>query len=222
MKIKSVPFKFVFIIFYYLSCSIPISAQIFGEADLERLIMKHPMMKNYDKKTGHFKNTPHELRNVQDLKNENASLTLELNNIELEEIKRAKGSLEADIQNEDSFWNDVVSDSNRKQLLANKIRDNKELIERNGNPGFSKLYPIIDDMCNDIFVSLYDEKKVILNKLPRYLLNKPDLEGKDFRQFWNKPSSVILENYLKHSYYISQMFPSVDKTILFQKVGEYK
>ena len=64
-----------------LALSAPLLGQTFGEADLERLIMNHPMMKNYDAKTGHFRNTPHELRDVSDLKAENASISAEIESI---------------------------------------------------------------------------------------------------------------------------------------------
>jgi hypothetical protein len=91
------------------------------------------------------------------------------------------------------------------------------LIDSGGDPGYSKLYPIIDNMCNDIFISLFDKDKVILNKLPRYFSKKPYLEGKDFHFFWFNPNEDTLFFYLQHASFISLIFPSVDKTILFQK-----
>ncbi len=201
----------------FLASSLPLLGQTFGEADLERLIMNHPMMKNYDAKTGHFRNTPYELREVSELKAENASMTEEVELIKIEELNNSLNVISSEDEDEEAIWSRISSLSKKKQELENKILKNKELIDSGGDPGYSKLYPIIDNMCNDIFISLFDKDKVILNKLPRYFSKKPYLEGKDFHFFWFTPNEDTLFFYLQHASFISLIFPSVDKTILFQK-----
>jgi hypothetical protein len=201
----------------FLASSLPLLGQTFGEADLERLIMNHPMMKNYDAKTGHFRNTPYELREVSELKAENASMTEEVERIKIEELNNSLNVISSEDEDEEAIWSRISSLSKKKQELENKILKNKELIDSGGDPGYSKLYPIIDNMCNDIFISLFDKDKVILNKLPRYFSKKPYLEGKDFHFFWFNPNEDTLFFYLQHASFISLIFPSVDKTILFQK-----
>ena len=200
-----------------LTSSLPLLGQTFGEADLERLIMKHPMMKNYDAKTGHFKNTPYELRDVSELKAENASMAAEVESIKAKELNNSLNVISADIDDEEAVWSNISSLSKKKQELENKIFKNKNLIENGGDPGYSKLYPIVDNMCNDIFVQLYDKDRIILNKLPRYPSPQPYLEGKDMHYFWFNPNEEILYSYLQQASFISLIFPSVDKTILFQK-----
>ena len=205
------------LLFAFLASSLPLSGQTFGEADLERLIMNHPMMKNYDAKTGHFKNTPHELREVSDLKAENASLTAEVERIKAEEQNNSLDVISNEIEDEEAIWSGISSLSKKKQELENKIQKNTELIESGGDPGYTKLYPIVDNMCNDIFIPLYNKDRAILNKLPRYLSKKPQLEGKDMHSFWFEPNEDVLCSYLQYASFIALIFPSADKTILFQK-----
>lgn len=202
-----------------LALSAPLFGQTFGEADLERLIMNHPMMKNYDAKTGHFRNTPHELRDVSDLKAENASISAEIESIKIREQNNALNVLFSESEDEEFLWNDISSLSKRKLELENKRLKNNELIGSSGDPGYTKLYPIVDNMCNDIFMHLYDKDRVILNKLPRYLSPKPYLDGKDMHYFWFNPDEKILFSYLQQASFISLIFPSVDKTILYQKTS---
>lgn len=213
--------NFVKIILPVFLCflSFSLSGQTFGEADLERLIMNHPMMKNYDAKTGHFKNTPYELKNVADLKSENASMSSEIKEIESKELNNSMAAISSEIEDEDAFWDNVVSLGVRKYQLKYKIQKNENMIISDGKPGSEKLYPIIDNICNDIFVPMYDKNKVILNKQPRYLTKKPELNGKDLHAFWFRPDEKVLCDYLQYSSFIGLMFPSVDKTILFQKTS---
>ncbi len=196
------------------------TAQTFGEADLERLIMNHKMMKNYDRETGHFKNTPHELKNISDLKAENASKAAEILNISLLERENSKTAIFDDIKDEDSFWNSTFTLSRRKKQLEYQIIKNDELISSNGDPGHTKLYPIIDEICNDIFTSLYRKNQIMLNKLPRYPSKKPELNGKDLHNFWYHPNSETLYYYLSQSSIIAQIFPRSDNTIIYQKKGK--
>ncbi|MBQ2592156.1 MAG: hypothetical protein II567_02595 [Candidatus Riflebacteria bacterium] len=201
----------------FLASSLPLFGQTFGEVDLERLIMNHPMMKNYDVKTGYFKNTPYDFKSVKDLKVENASITSEIERIEFDQSKNAFKIFEDTELDEDILWSDIASLDKKKYLLKYKKSKNDNLIMSEGKPGTEKLYPIVDNMCNDIFVPLYNKNKVILNKLPRYLSKKPDLEGNDFHTFWFNPSEKVLCSYLQYASFIALIFPSADKTILFQK-----
>ena len=209
----------ILLLILLLASTLPLSGQTFGEADLERLIMNHPMMKNYDPKTGHFNNTPYELRDVLDLKAENASISAELEVIKQKEIENSLNAISFDSDDEEALWSDISSLSKRKRDLENKKNKNKDLIESGGDPGYTKLYPIIDNMCNDIFIPLYNKDKVILNKLPRYPSSKPDLEGKDMHSFWFNPNEDMLVSYLKQSSFVGLIFPNVDKTILYQKTS---
>ena len=51
-------------------------------------------------------------------------------------------------------------------------------------------------MCNDLFVPLYNKDRVVLNKLPRYYIDKSNLKECDFRIFWRNPNAEALEKYL--------------------------
>ena len=216
MKKKSIMLYFIFILVSIL----PLSAQTFGEADLERLIMNHKIMKNYDSKTGHFKNTAYELKNVSELKAENASKAAEIKEIDLKEKEKSNAVIIQDIDDEESFWGGIYYLSQRKKQLEIEINKNNELINSNGDPGYSKLYPIIDEMCNDIFTSLYNKDKIILNKLPRYPSRKPELYNNDLHRFWYHPNPDYLELYLKQASIIGLMFPKYNQTIIYQRIGD--
>lgn len=197
--------------------TLPLMGQTFGEADLERLIMNHPMMKNYDSKTGYFKNTDYELHNVENLKADNASMANEIDFIKAKELKNSSKIFEDSDFDEEELWSDIASLSRLKLEYNYKIIKNDNLIVSEGKPGTEKLYPIIDKMCNDIFIPLYNKDKVVLNKLPRYPSNKPELEGKDLHYFWYNPDEKVLRFYLQQAYCIGLIFPRSDKTILFQR-----
>ena len=202
----------------FLASSLSLSGQTFGEADLERLIMNHPMLKNYDFKTGYFKNTPYELKDVDELKAENASLTQELEKIVVDQKKNATRAFEESDLDEEVLWSKASSLEEQKNKILSKIDTNDDLINNKGLPGRDKLYPIIDKICNDIFIPLYNKNRIILNKLPRYpFYDVPELGGNDLHSFWYNHEEKVLIAYLKQAYIIGFLFPSSDKTILYQK-----
>ncbi len=212
----------IFTILSLVLLTAPLCAQTFGEVDFERLLMNHPMMRNYDPKTGHFNNTPHELKDVKALKAENASLTAEIEKMTEKKSEKSKSVLDEDIDDEEGFWNSVSSIDKKQAELKYKLEKNEELIQTNGDPGYGKLFPIIDDMCNDIFIPLYDKDKLVLNKLPRYYTPYPEFNGNDMHKFWYKKDPRILEAYLENASIMALIFSKSDKAILYQKSGATK
>lgn len=195
-------------------------AQTFKEVDFERLLMKHPIMQNYDAKTGHFKNTPYELKSVEGLRAENASMTAEIQKIESLKNEKSLAAIKEDIEDEESFWESASKLNDAKNRLKMKIAENEELILSGGKPAFEKLFPITEAMTNDLIINLYDKDKLVLNKLPRYYNFKPDFNGKDFQAFWHSRDPLVLEAYLSKASSLSLIFPNSDKAILYQKVEE--
>ena len=55
----------IFIIIFFNSCCFAVT---FEEKDFEKLVLNHPMMKNYDNKTGYFNNSSYSLHDVDKLK----------------------------------------------------------------------------------------------------------------------------------------------------------
>lgn len=212
-------------LFIIMICSLavmPLGGQTFSEVDFERLLMNHPMMKNYDASTGHFNNTPHALLDVKKLKAENKALEKELKELKKKTRTNAKSMAVSEIDDEEAFWGRVTSLEGRIKEAEYKIARNKELISSGGDPGYTKLFPIVDEMCNDLFVPLYNKDRVVLNKLPRYYIDKSNLKECDFRIFWRNPNAEALEKYLSFAPVISMLFPKSDRTILYQKSGENK
>ncbi len=201
-----------------LVCS-AVSAQCFSETDFERMVMNHPMMKNYVKENGHFKNTEYELRNIQEIRSENASITEELDFIKSKRLSQSLSILETADDDEESFWSDISELDTRKIKLERARMKNENLIGAGGDPGFERLVPITDGITNDLLVPLYDKKMVVVNKLPRFYAPPPDLPGKALGDFFNNPDSDFLTNYLEKASIIALMFSKSDKTILFQQKG---
>lgn len=212
-------------VFITMICSFlvfPLWGQTFSEVDFERLLMNHPMMKNYDPKTGHFRNTPYALHDVKSLKNENASLKNELKALIKNEKNNSKAIITEDIKDEEAFWSKVSDFSDKKLKIENKIDVNDELITSKGDPGYVKLFPIVDKMCNDLLIPMYDKNKVVLNKLPRYYIEKPNFGDCDFKLFWFSKNPEALKKYLQFAPVIAMIFSKSDKAILYQKSGESK
>lgn len=193
-------------------------AQVFKQVDFERLLMNHPMMKNYDAQTGHFKNTPYELKNLGELKAENASMAAEIEKINGLKAENALAASTEDIEDEERFWKLASDLDTTKNKLSSKIAKNYELILSEGRPGVEELFPIMDDMSNDLILGLYNRDRVVLNKLPRYYDFKPEFDGKDFSAFWYSHDPSILEHYLTKAQTLSLIFPNSDRAVLYEKV----
>lgn len=196
-----------------------VSAQCFSETDFERMVMNHPMMKNYVKENGHFKNTEYEFRNIQDIRSENASIAEELDFIKSKRLSQSLNILETAEGDEESFWSNISELDTRKNKLERAKMKNENLIGAGGDPGFERLVPITDGITNDLLVPLYDKNMVVVNKLPRFYAPPPDLCGRALGDFLNKPDSDFLKNYLEKAPVIALMFSKSDKTILYQQKG---
>lgn len=205
--------NFIFLFIIINSCSFSMT---FEEADFENLILNHPMMNNYDDKTGHFKNTSYTLYDIENLKKEVIELGLKLEELKKNEIKLASQSVELyEDTDEENFWNSIKDDSQQIKDLENKIFEINSLIYSNGETDYIHLFNIVTKITKEVILSLYNNKKIVLNKLPKYYPNSnKTTDLKNLFKFTNLDS---LKKYINTASSYAAIFPNSDKTILFNK-----
>lgn len=204
----------IFIIIFFNSCCFAVT---FEEKDFEKLVLNHPMMKNYDNKTGYFNNSSYSLHDVDKLKAELKELTLKLNNLKDKNIELASQS--ADISeepDEDEFWKNISVDSQEIKIIENKIFEITNLLYSNGKPDYNNLFKITSKMAKEVILPLYNKNKIILNKLPKYYFYSPsNITG--LNRLFNLNNDDSLKKYITTASSFASIFPDSDKTILFNK-----
>lgn len=209
--------KRLFLALSALFLPLSLFAQTFSETDFERLIMKHPMMKNYDSKTGHFRNTSHQIRSKDELEAIAASITAELEKLK-DDKAQTVDCIWGEVEDEEDFWGGIASLDARKKELQKKQYENNKLIEQDGVPGTNHLLPIINDMTNDLMIPLYNPNKVLLSKLPRYFC-KPERTENGVRAFITKGNKKVLKEYLSQASAYAGLFPNSNRAVLVKNEG---
>lgn len=186
----------------------------FEEADFEKLILDQPVMNDYDNQTGHFKNSTYKLYDVEQLKKELIELDLKLEELKKNETKLASQSVEFDeATEEENFWNTLKADSQQIKDIEDKIIEINSLIYSNGETDYSHLFTIVTKMAKDAILPLYDKKKIVFNKLPKYYPNTDKTTKLRNKFVFNNQDS--LKEYIKIAPSFASIFPDSDKTILF-------
>lgn len=212
--------KFIFTILF-TAYALMANAQTFTEVDFERLIMNHPLLKNFEPDTGYFKNTKYYPVPLDVLKNEIASMTEEMNSLEKNIKDKAVSTIDEDIDDEEAFWNNIADSDRRIKEIDHQLTDKRNLLIGGGLPGTEELLPLMEGLCNDVFSQIYEKDRIILNNLPKYYSEPPLLDFHDSLQnFFYRPENGILEAYLSQSALIGLMFPESNKAILFQKEND--
>ncbi len=208
----------IFIILAIVSafCSLSeLNAQTFIQSDLDRLINNHPFMKNYDRNSGYFKDTSYDQVDVNRLKEENASLTLELEEIKAKKSTLSQNLISSDSENDD-LWNSTSELDKREKEILKAIEKKDWMINNNGLPSRIELSQVIDKMTEDTLIPLYKENQIVLNKLPRFN-NEPLFNNfKGLRDFYFTKEDNILRNYIAYSYIIGSLFMNTNDLIIYQ------
>ena len=205
----------IILIVLFLNSSIFLFSQTLRQQDFENLINNHPLMKNYDKKTGYFRKTNYD--NTADLKQirlENASITKELENIKSRKEMFEK-QLISEGSNEDDVWSSINNLDKKEEELLKKIEKNNEILVSLGSPDIVKLINITDRITEDSILPLFDKNRIVLNKLPRYVPEMPEINDNDLRRFFYNSDDETLKNYLKFSYAVGLLFNKSDNTIIY-------
>ena len=206
-----------------LTLCLTLQGQTFKEVDFQRLLLDHPMMKNYDEETGHLNHTPYALKSVDKLRTEVENLEKEIKALESKQQELNSAFAGKEDVNEEALWDNVNTISNK--LLKLKFEVDKKLnqISQNGNPGYVALFPIVNQMLSDILSPLKKEKTIVLNKLPKYLLERPKIDKNFKSDFLSKTKDVnSIKEYIKSArIFASRLnFQSSDKIILYDNNKE--
>jgi len=205
--------------FFAFLVSSSLSAQSFSAADFERLLNKHPMMKNYDPESGRFKNTPSQVVPVESVRSQIASAQQEIAVFGRQREEILSRSLNSEDADENQVWKELTRLNEeifkRKRLLL----DLGELEAANGVPPVSRVLAIARSMILDVREE-FSDSDVVLNTLPRFFAPPPVFIRNPLREFFFQPESAAgLVRYLRETHRIGLLFPVLAKPIL---VGERK
>ena len=211
-----------FILSLTVFCCLFISASSFAltfeEVDFEKLILNHPMMKSYDRKTGSFLNTDYEFQDVEKLKKEVEELSKKIEKLKKEEKDLSSKTIEvADEEEEDEFWGEVSNNSKIIKDSEKAIEDKTAIIANNGFPSYEYLFFIINKIASESIQPLYSKDKIVFNHFPKYYTDMPkpcDLYS-NYRDFLNGSQDDDLIKYVEETRPFVYLFPEYNKTILY-------
>lgn len=204
--------------FFALGVHLSVQSAEYQEADLQRLIRNHPLIKDFQPETGRFKNTPSEIQPVERLIGNKNKLTLAISELEKEKRNKLAEHLVAGNAVEEQLWEKIKEIDSEVEKHQKEIRELDDLIAAKGVPGFETVIKISEQLWNDISVGLPSNEAIILNKLP---FQPPDLpptiENRDLRHFFYSPSPENLQKYINYSIETGFLFQSINKTILYSE-----
>ncbi|GAB4279244.1 MAG: hypothetical protein Kow0029_23070 [Candidatus Rifleibacteriota bacterium] len=205
--------------FFVMFFSTEIYSAVFSVVDLERLIMNHPMMKNYDPDTCRFKNTSGEVRKIPDIKAEIADIETDICKIGQNKQKLLDNSFQADSQlDEQAVWQQIRSYDKRTTELKQKLAELKELLYTGGVPPVSRNLPIARQIMRDVQKNYRISNTVVLNKLPRFYQHPPIFKENPLRAIFFAPDkSKLPADYLKSLSSVSLLFRKVANPVIYQK-----
>lgn len=205
-------------LFFAFSVPLCLGAQTFNVVDLQRLVQNHPLMKQFDPATGRFKGTPSEIRNIENLKTDSASISRQIDDLKAARQEKLHLSMTSpqESRNEEGLWsflNDCDRLIEQKKLELKAIED---LIVTDGIPGFETVLQIATGIASDALSQDNAPDTVVLNRLPRTRAKvPPEFPRKGLRDFYWHNDSGILEIYLKQASLAGLMFRSIDNPVVY-------
>lgn len=198
----------------------PSYGQTFSACDLERLLGQHPMMKDYQEKTGRFANTPSEIVPMERVLAQIASAQAEISLFTSRREELLAGSLEAtENPDEMSLWLELTRLADEIKARKARLAELEELQATNGVPPVSRVLPIARKILLDTREK-FPEADIVVNYLPRFLMPPPKFDGNPLRDFYFEPEKVsFISKYLAQRSRVGLMFQNLSRPIL---VGERK
>lgn len=205
---------------FFFCVPFAVNAQSFKTVDFERLLMNHPLMKNFDPETGRFRDTPSEIVPVALLQQRIISLTSQIGNLEKQKVQIVTESmLKTDNTDEEDTWERIKCIDSRIEAARESMLPEQKLLEQRGVPGYETILAIASRLVNDTVGSQFAQDRVVINKLPRFRSLPPDLSNNDLRRFFDRKSSATLEKYLSQAGLVGLMFSQTDQPILYSRQG---
>ena len=198
--------------FALVSCNI--QAQVFSQADLERLLKNN---KYYNDCIGAIdKNQKIDFNNVdlEHIQSENDGYASEISELEQERNRLSLSFLENEGE-ENTVWNKIASFDARIEYLKSKMSENDKLSGKDYSDKLEDFIKKVDLLVADSVIPVFDKNKVIFNKLPRYYFNPDFLRGCSFKRFMDTGDKAVVEQYLNNAYSISMLFSNSDTALLY-------
>lgn len=192
----------------------------FKAVDFERLLNRHPLMRQFDPETGRFKGTPSEIIPVEVLQNRVASLTGQIAALEQTKSDLVASAMVNAGADESAVWLKIGEYDRDIDMLRKRLAGERELLDQKGVPAFSTLFAVASDLVKSICRAEMASNTVVINKLPRFPANPPVFGGNDLRHFFYSSDPDCLETYLSRAGLIGLMFAQTDDPIIFQRAGE--
>ncbi len=187
--------------------------------DFERLIKKHPMMKNFDPSTNRFRNTNSEIKKVEDLNKQLASVSSRLNQTKASKDDVIKKFLTSDSSgNEENKWSLLKDLEAKISSLSLQEESLRESLKNNGFTAVTAILPIVRSILRDQLKPYANSSsKVVINKLPRFSSPPVKIDKNPLRKMVleSNISESDLKQYLKQAHSISLMFKATDIPVLF-------
>lgn len=206
--------------FVFLLC-LHADGQTFRSVDLERLIQSHPMMKNFDQKTGRFKNTNTQVRPVEEIKKEISQLNSEINDLRIsrQELLCKNLANTANPKDDQKTWETLNEMEKKSKSLKSTLESLEELLTYNGVPPLSRNLTIARKIISETKQSMkVGEDEIIINKLPRFFQDCPFFSENPLKKAFAKPGETYsLIEYMNRANTISLLFNEVAEPILFQE-----
>lgn len=204
----------------FLCVPLVANAQTFKTIDFERLLLNHPLMKNFDPATGRFRDTPSEIVPIAVLQQKISSMTTQISDLEKQKAKIvAELVLKTDQNSEEIIWQQLKDLDSKIETVKKQMQPVQKLLEQGGVPGYETVFAIATQLVNDIVGSRYEKNHLVVNKLPRFRSVPPALNNNDLRRFFDHKNIEILEKYLSQAGIIGLMFSHIDQPVLYSREG---
>lgn len=208
---------------FALVSSVPLFSQTYSSIDFNRLVLKHPMMKNFDPETGRFRNTPSEIIPVARLKLEIENLQKQIKTRESEKKDKLNDILAtfSSKNNEEDAWQKINSFDHSLSEIKAELDEKNRLLSDLGIPGYEKVLAVVRTFFLEIMQNFEKNGDIILNTLPRFpLQRKPDFGRANLRSFFMEKNTDTLREYIKKKSLIGMLFRKVYQPVLFNKAKE--
>jgi hypothetical protein len=200
---------------------LPGKCQTFSVYNLERLVNNHPLMKNYNPETKRFKDTPSEIKSVEVLEKQIASVSAEIIKLEALRAKMLNDSFSSQSFDENSLWKSIRTISFKENKLKNQLAGFENLLDTDGIPPIETLLEVVRGIAHDVLNEIHQkssEDEICLNKFPRFYQSPPDFRSNPFKKFFVLPDNKeLLLEYLRYSKSISLLFPKSVEPILHEE-----
>lgn len=193
-------------------------ASLLSSVDINQLLLKHPLMSDYDKTTMRFRNTESEILPVDELKSQMSQLELKLDKLKRESEETTRNALEnSSGLDETSFWSAQASRSEQISKLERERYRIEQLILSGGETPHTSIIPQVKRIINEIYSNPEFKFPIVLNRLPVIATQAPGFQKYNpYLAFFWRMEKPALEKYLEMSQYISGMFNCSKELILYQ------